>query len=538
MKFSFRRGEKLKYLLSLFLLSLLCLPAGADEREAPATYSEKQFKAVIKDYKAAIKKNPGDEKAHLALIQAYKSIGESKDAFKAVKQALERLPASVPLHIASGEMYFQDANMEEAAKSFQKAVQLDAKNARGYFGLFKVNMFNFNRKTAWEMIKLANELDPRDTEIAVTYNRHLPLISQLRLHEEYPHAWRMVNPPEKTEIRLGTVSGLPWLVRLQIREASLPTYDFTNMEAPRPGNTISTDGISYSVDITVTPDGRVEHSPADPLKQPIITRVTWDYNRDITSIAKNIIAGMMTTLFTIQAVITGADGPRNVTLGLVDAIDINGVSLKRKFADDLKLDRIREDPNWLMAKKLQIGPLEFEDSPIGIMTQEPSLEIDGFVGLDMFERYLVTLDLPNAVLRLNPLPLINGQKLDDPDLWNSMDRQTPLELASFQPLGKVNRHVVIKGNLNNKISGYFDLSGDTNQFCVNRKKGKNLNSVNVGTFRTIINSNCSVPQLRQVQPDVFDVIDRLGILDFRVLKDYAITIDYRDGLIDITKVKK
>ena len=76
------------------------------------------------------------------------------------------------------------------------------------------------------------------------------------------------------------------------------------------------------------------------------------------------------------------------------------------------------------------------------------------------------------------------------------------------------------------------------QTCVNHKNWKNLKSVNVGTFRTIIDRPCYVPQMRPVQPDVFEVVDRLGTLDFNVLKDYAITIDYRDGLIDFAKVKK
>lgn len=533
MKSVFRRMGKLTCLMPLFFLYLLCLPAGADEREAESTYSDKQFKAVIKEYKALIKKNPEDENAHLGLIQAYKAIGESKDVFKAVKQALERLPTSVPLHIASGDLYFQEANMDEAAKSYRKAVQLDAKNARGYFGLFKVNMFAFNRKTAWEMIMRAHELDPKDQEIAVTYNRHLPLASQLRLHEKYPGVWRMVNPPEKTEIQLKTVSGLPWPVRLLIREEGRIVINLNEM--PTIANSISPSGISYSVDVTVTPDGRIEYGPADPLLQPVITRTVWDYGMGMGS-HDRIITGMMTTLFTIEAVIATTDGPRKMTLGLTDAIDIKGIILKRKFAEDLKLDMIGDNSNWFMAKKMQIGPLEFEDCPVGIMVREPSLEIDGFVGLDMFERYLVTLDLPNSVLRLNPLPPINGQPFDDPDSWNNMDRSIPAELESFLPLGKLNRHVVIHGNLKKKIYGYFDLSADTNQFCVNRKKGKNLNSVNVGTFRTIINGPCQAPQLRQVQPDVFDVVERLGTLDFHVLRDYAITIDYRDGLFDIVKV--
>ena len=535
MKISLRRREKLKFLLSLLFLSLLCLPTRADERQAPTTYNEKQFKAVIREYKAIIKKNPVDENAHLGLIQSYKTIGESKDAINAVKQALERLPASVPLYIASGDLYFQEANMDEAAKSYQKAVQLDAKNARGYFGLFKVNMFNFNRKTAWEMIQRANELDSRDQEIAVTYNRHLPMVSRLRLHEKYPGVWRMANPPERAEIQLKTVTGLPRSVRLLVRETK---EEQTFNESGGVQHRI-TPVSNYSVDVTVTPDGMIVYNPADPLFQPEVTHIITVPNFDTVVAASNrFINRMMTTLYTIQAVITGTDGPRKMTLEVRDALEINGIVLRRKFADEVNLEIAGESSNFVIARNLQIGPLEFEDCLMEVENWNPGIEVDGTIGLDFFERYLVTADLPNSVLRLNPLPLINGQPFDDPDSWNIIDRSRPAELESFLPLGKINRHVVVQGNLNKKIQGYFNLRAQMDQTCVNHKNWKNLKSVNVGTFRTIIDRPCYVPQMRPVQPDVFEVVDRLGTLDFNVLKDYAITIDYRDGLIDFAKVKK
>jgi len=61
--------------------------------------------------------------------------------------------------------------------------------------------------------------------------------------------------------------------------------------------------------------------------------------------------------------------------------------------------------------------------------------------------------------------------------------------------------------------------------------------MNAGTFRTYIVRRCYTSQYRDLRPDTF-YVDTIGVLDFELLKDYILTIDYRDGLIDFVKVKK
>jgi len=112
-----RHRVSFKFLLSLLLLYFLRFPAAADEgREQSPIFKEKQIKTAIKEYKDAIKKNPRDEGAYLGLIQAYRALDNSKDARVVLTQALERIPNSVWLNIASGDLYFQEARIEKAGE--------------------------------------------------------------------------------------------------------------------------------------------------------------------------------------------------------------------------------------------------------------------------------------------------------------------------------------------------------------------------------------------------------------------------------------
>ena len=477
-----RRRVSFKLLMSLLFLSFLRFPASAGEGRESPTFDENQLKTAIKEYKAAIKKNPGDEGAYLGLIQAHRAFYKSKDAREVLTQALKRLPDSVWLHIVSGDLYFQEASIEEAEESYRKAVQLDAKNARGYFGLFKVNLFSFNRKAALEMIRLAYEYDPRDNEIAEAYAlEFLSMAQRWRLQEKFPQLWRMTNPPEKAEIRFEMVTRSPRMLGPVVLMAAAPT-----------GTVIrDTDGTFRAPTIGETLSARSE------------------LVRDVEPAYAS---------FTVQAVIFGKQGQRKITLELRDALEFKGgVVLTRKSANELNLDIVNGNPGLAMADKLQIGPFEFQDCLMQVADWDLRAEIDGTIGLDMFERYLVTVDLPNYVLRLNPLPRLDGQPFEGPDSWREMDRRIPDELKSFTLLGLQKRHVVIQGNVSRRLYGYFALSAVTNNYCISWKSPVGFNTAIAGIFKANIR-RCPVPRSRALRPDAF-YMDTIGILDFELLKE-------------------
>ena len=60
-------------------------------------------------------------------------------------------------------------------------------------------------------------------------------------------------------------------------------------------------------------------------------------------------------------------------------------------------------------ESIRIGGLEFKNCPVTILEKHDMLGIDGLIGTDFFDKYLVTLDFPGRRVRLDPLPKRPGE---------------------------------------------------------------------------------------------------------------------------------
>ena len=56
------------------------------------------------------------------------------------------------------------------------------------------------------------------------------------------------------------------------------------------------------------------------------------------------------------------------------------------------------------ADDIKIGSLEFKDCAVEVMDKGNVADSDGLIGMDVFSRFLVTLDYPMRKLLLAPLP--------------------------------------------------------------------------------------------------------------------------------------
>lgn len=56
------------------------------------------------------------------------------------------------------------------------------------------------------------------------------------------------------------------------------------------------------------------------------------------------------------------------------------------------------------ADDIKIGSLEFKDCQVRVIDQRSVIDVDGLIGMDVFSRFLVTLDYPMRKLVLAPLP--------------------------------------------------------------------------------------------------------------------------------------
>src|SRR5260370_18200169 len=56
------------------------------------------------------------------------------------------------------------------------------------------------------------------------------------------------------------------------------------------------------------------------------------------------------------------------------------------------------------ADDIKIGSLEFRDCQVDVIDQRNVIDSDGLIGMDVFSRFLITLDYPMRKLLLAPLP--------------------------------------------------------------------------------------------------------------------------------------
>ena len=104
----------------------------------------------------------------------------------------------------------------------------------------------------------------------------------------------------------------------------------------------------------------------------------------------------------------------------------HGILVHRKLIEKLKLEILssshisgigdsgQQEGNVALAQSVRIGPLEFRNCPLAVSEKNLLPGRDGIIGLDAFERFLITLNLPNSKLELRPLPEIPGIS-DDPE---------------------------------------------------------------------------------------------------------------------------
>src|SRR5947209_8489336 len=85
-----------------------------------------------------------------------------KDEVPQAEALLAKQPRTAETVALRGEVEFRKGNFAQADALYKEAVRMDARNARGHFGLGKLAMSKVKGKLAVEEMKKAIELDPKE----------------------------------------------------------------------------------------------------------------------------------------------------------------------------------------------------------------------------------------------------------------------------------------------------------------------------------------------------------------------------------------
>ena len=94
--------------------------------------------------------------------------GRIREAATLVQAVLEG-DANPTLICLWGEIQFRRGDFEEAGKAFERSSRLDPSYARAWWGLGRVEEIHFRRDQARALFLKAYQLEPRDTDIILSY---------------------------------------------------------------------------------------------------------------------------------------------------------------------------------------------------------------------------------------------------------------------------------------------------------------------------------------------------------------------------------
>ncbi|HEX3154018.1 MAG TPA: retropepsin-like aspartic protease, partial [Candidatus Angelobacter sp.] len=227
----------------------------------------------------------------------------------------------------------------------------------------------------------------------------------------------------------------------------------------------------------------------------------------------------------------------------------SGITITRKLAEKIGARKLSEQAIEGVGKsgpavgykawvdKVVIGDLEFHDCFVQATPREIA-EVDGIIGMDVFSKYLVTLDMPAHKLRLQPMPTQS----------NGGD-------AAFSPTFILGHFLLLPTEVGKKATGLFVIDSGSNANTISPELAKLMpemrafNSPMSGTSG-VINSafiaddatlrfakvnrsdRISTLDLHSVSKDLG--IEISGQIGFSAMAEMKLTIDYRDGLVQFT----
>jgi predicted aspartyl protease len=234
------------------------------------------------------------------------------------------------------------------------------------------------------------------------------------------------------------------------------------------------------------------------------------------------------------------------------------------------------------ADDIKIGSLEFKDCAVEVIDKGSVVDSDGLIGMDVFSRFLVTLDYPMRKLLLAPLPARpndtsglkptletggNTNQDESPDNTTAppspapkpathgpYDRYVAPEMKNWTPVYRIGHDLLLPASLNNGPIKLFIV--DTGAFSttvtpeVAREVTKVRSQDNIsvhgvsGKVDKVYTADSITFRFANISQKVDDVVafatptlsknlnmEVAGFIGITALGQMSISIDYRDGLM-------
>ena len=482
-------------------------------------YRTGKFDAAVQAYSSLIASESHISSAYAGLARTYLKLKKIDEAYAAAEKAVALSQDLADAHIALGEVYFRQGKLVEAENEFIAIAKTGSPNARAYLGVARISEMASLHKQAKQMIARAYSLDPDDPDIQRERLTFLGLPERISALQQYLATETDDLPRER--------AALEELLAVYKDEATTSEYQCRMIVKDN----------SMQVDL-----------------KPMTNSNMGIYGYGLT------------------AKLNGTPSKLQLDTGA------NGIYLNRKIAEKARVRRVVQtnipgigdqgaSTGYIAyADSVTIGGFEFVGCYVEVSESRPIEDADGIIGSNVFDRFLVDLDLPNAKLKLADLPPHPDDPLSSsvavsasPSAPPVLDRYVAPEMKSFTPVYQIGQLLIVKTRVEDAAPALFVL--DT---------GSGLNQMSSGEAKAVTSVARSNVQLRGMDGNVNNVLQAQGavtltfgnmrqknsgmtVFDMRSLSDSCGTeisgilgvgalrhlemkIDYRDGLVDFISV--
>jgi predicted aspartyl protease len=222
-------------------------------------------------------------------------------------------------------------------------------------------------------------------------------------------------------------------------------------------------------------------------------------------------------------------------------------------------DRGDVDSYLTHVANIQIGDIQISDCMVEVLQKSDLGVQDGLIGLDVFDKWLVTLDYPLNELRLGPLPSIPGQKvsetLDDQNRLPT-DRYIAPEMKDWLKIARVGHELLLPSRLNKGTVHLLLIDTGASQTTFSPSFAKEAGPLGTdystkfrglsGDINHVYHTGDVVLQFGSLllpasQFSVFDItsvshntgVEVSGFVGLPTLSRLTVAIDYRDNLLQL-----
>jgi tetratricopeptide (TPR) repeat protein len=332
-------------------------------QEALEAYRRGNFDSAIEKYRAALEQDPGSGDAYAGLARTFLKQEKIQDALEAASKGILQSHGSVPVHTALGEVYFRQGKMTESEKEFLIGANAPYPDPRACLGLSRLyNAYSLHAR-ARTMLNRAYFLDPADPEIQRRWIQTRSRKEQIESLEKY-----LADSYNDDD---------------DVRQDFQERLQFLKERAKHPEQ-----GCRLVSQLKST---------EAPLR-PLLIDPKHLYGFGLTT----KINGQSSTL----VLDTGASGL------LINEKLAQRAGVQRLFSTRIGGIGDQGDVSAYVgyADSIKIGEMEFQHCLVEVTEKRSALDVDGLIGADVFDDYLVTIDFLWWKLKLEELPQRPGEK--------------------------------------------------------------------------------------------------------------------------------